>query len=665
MMLASILLALVMERPLMFFTDQPGRLPASNVNAPSETLRITPAHYAELYGVASAYIERYWKGGGVYTNDNWESYIDPQNVQFQHLPIAWFSWGGYDPGYFSPSNRVIKSYRIAAKTGSDDAPVLHNIANWIFNDDYFSPSSGSSLIQDSDPPTFDWCENPFAAVGTNEWIGAWRRFINVTNDIAASTWNLGPSDWYYDDRYSPPGNMVYHLRDLTGDNMPQEIDTLSWELWDAIANRGASETISTLMRRAVPGCAAEAVTNRTLRLDRSFLTALESAASLEDTIYTDTMFLSYPAEEFIYENVYSEGGTAPGTMTVGSDFTAALDSVPSVSGGPQYSVATNSVHGDGPIRYSVLFAQAQEAKWDIAAGAPIQVAGSNLLAVAMHIPDSQWVALEESRAGTAITWTAPGVAESVSVDVAGSRACSVSAGASASRSATVIKSDLTRDYFYYWVPGDGNNLYWRNRRISADVCYQEGMRWSLSSNDVAKSDAYNHYRELDPYSAGGAYRGQKIRQRLAKLGTVSLDYYTNRVHNAAVGLAGECLSKCNELAGCDINDPADTCKITAADLAQARADMSAAAGQPAPAGVQTYTIQLYRHPQGDCYVSINFGSSRIIPDRMYTFGTVNASWSGMSTFAPASEHTPARVDGDMGTVSRFRTKYYNLSNLGE
>ena len=55
----AIVLALLMERPLMFWSDLPGKLPSYNVTAPSApSLRISPAHFTEPFGSASAIFER-------------------------------------------------------------------------------------------------------------------------------------------------------------------------------------------------------------------------------------------------------------------------------------------------------------------------------------------------------------------------------------------------------------------------------------------------------------------------------------------------------------------------------------------------------------------------------------------------------------------------------
>ena len=704
MLLASILLALVMERPLMFFNDEPGLLPSADVAVPTETRRITKNHFAELYGAASAVMERNWRGAELVTNNITGGYIQPDKVQLRDLPSGYIYTHPYQTALYYPSNRVIRSYRVTTPWdgagtywGAFGPAALHTMADCVLID---RTQYGSSLISGDDPPTFDWCANPLEAASSNEWISALKTFQDVTNDIPAARWTLyNPEE--------PNGSMsadaVSMLKDLTvydgSEPNQRDIEEQFDGLVEAIRSRAPSESITGLMQRAVRECSPVAVTNRTLRFDRNFLTALDAAASLEDTycFKPSTRWCNHViayGEKYCNKIGYANG-QATISVTPSGDLVGVFScEMPQMPADMHYSVTTNQMNGD-TIRCSALHTPATSAEWGVFAGGIfIHTTHSNLLeaVAAANLRPGESVALFPSqRHGAVVTWagtTTNGTPVSLGCDISENNTgtCSCEFSVSAFESCKVIwpagfHGDLGYEDNFMRL----NHLYWRNRRIEkVDAWLQEGMRWSDRYDDAERvptdHDATGtwisrSYYEMDPFS-DTEHRSQTIRHRhgLSMDRPNSLAACTNSLMASANQIVGECIQKCSEIAGGDVRNPAAFCRLTESDLDAAVHAAENAIGSPMDVYVwQNYSITLSMDETWQAFATIKSSlwdpweeTVLLDPDstELVDIGFVELSKSGEVPISGPT-NTPARVDCAQGEVMRLRIKYYNLSNLND
>ncbi len=659
--------ALALTRPALFFTDLLNIMPDSAVAVPGVG-RISRPHFAEPYGVASACFERRLQDASAVP-------------ALSALPDVNLSPYWPDAAYAAPSNRVIKSTRFVVPGGAGGAGrgAVPGLAEHILA---YRQDFGASLIQDSDPPAFGWCSDPFAAASSNDWLAAWRTFASVSNDIPVSTWTL-----YSGPRSSPPCDMLGYFADLAGVFDTQAPAALAVEysaLFDAVYDRGPSETVSGLMAAAIPSCVPAAVTNRTLRLDRNFLTALEAAASLEDTRYDVASDIVCTHQRTSATAMRDAVGARVATLTLTPDFdTETLigrisGGLPEMLDGSFGSVRTNTLAG-GNFRYSARIPRNSSASWDIGCtDAPITLPASDLLdavTLNMQLPVGSSVTL----AGT-VTFDSGGfywVGSLPGVGIAEAYAafptsvsCTVDVNVSTSRTGVFIIPDAPGVNYSFL-----DNFYWDAGRVaSVDAYFQEGLRWSDRYEDAADplSGAWYNlsYQELSPWRYP-AYRSQQLRHRKAvSLVDCSFSAFSNAWHSALLDLRAAARQKFIDMGATMPEDPVSTCMPPATDLDPAIAAASAAITNAFDVTAALYDLTISR-PSSSVYtlVASYGGSTKATVDISSGSGSVPAGvliFSDSGTVSlPDSTTTnfAARVEADAGAVIRLRTRYYNLSNI--
>lgn len=266
--------ALVMTDTKEFF-EGGAMLPGSVASCPSPSLR-TAAVLPEIYGVLSAWMERTFLyyctkphliGGGTIQT--------PSQMKTADLS----GWDDFDyPFLQAMTNRVVTS-RMAwwpLVEGVADAmkfgyPGATYNGGLIYN---FGANS-STALGGQDFPTIGWTTNLIEAVSTNRWVGIWPYFGDCPTDGV----------WKTESYYSYP--RVFGNESLIGWLYDGDFAYDYPELHSQIVNWKSPISCLDILREKI-GDGAYALTNRTLRLDRNFLTALENALGLCDTYIEST-----------------------------------------------------------------------------------------------------------------------------------------------------------------------------------------------------------------------------------------------------------------------------------------------------------------------------------------------------------------------------------------
>lgn len=254
--------ALVMDDTKQFFAGG-AMLPDSVASCPSPSLR-TAAVLPEIYGVLSAWLER-------------------AELRFAHednltspaqLPTAVFGNGGDwgVPFATAQSNRVVTS-RLSwwplvnkiADTMAVGGPGVTDNVNW--NRYNFSSTS----LGGDDWPEVAWTHDVPGAMPSNRWANIWPRFVSCSPDPIWKT-----------DSYCEGSSSL----SLLGSTYHGEFIKDYTDLYTYLDSWRSHLTCEDILRGKI-GNVAESLTNRTLRLDRNYLTALENAMGLCDIIVCD------------------------------------------------------------------------------------------------------------------------------------------------------------------------------------------------------------------------------------------------------------------------------------------------------------------------------------------------------------------------------------------
>ena len=272
MMLASALMiaALSINDAKMFFNGGDS-MPNAVASVPGDSAR-GAALLPEIYGTVSGWLERMLLPPyGLYdADDDWMDTgrpVDPKASKFEMLWVI------------SPSlcsNRVVS-------TRFTFVDLTHRIVDerlkfgGLSADEYGSDLFYGSSQMPGDPfPTVAWTNALFAARTPTEWSRVWTRLYCCPVD---GVWKTQDSDPYY-----PSYHIAGILESVCMNNfVDQEIRSDFYDnyYWAIASSRGTQTTCLDLLRAQI-GNDAYALSNRTMRLDRRFLTALENALGLMD-----------------------------------------------------------------------------------------------------------------------------------------------------------------------------------------------------------------------------------------------------------------------------------------------------------------------------------------------------------------------------------------------
>ena len=695
--------AATMERPLMFFEDSPGRLPTGPLTVPTATGRITPDHLSELYGAASAALERdlFFSPWGWYTDpaDPNRSSVDPATMTLAMLPGLTFEprdcWMVYE-GFDAPTNRVVGSYRLMWPMPSrgpyaDGAfTPWHYLANRLFVDDQFpiyeGPYTsddivGSSLIDDDDFPEFAWTDDPFAAAPVESWTNAWIGLRHVVNDTM-------PRWGWYQDGDSLAGDFADSLFRMSESGSYSLLNDPRWQAYDAALSPRTLPRLafSDLAAAAIPGADPWAITNRTLRLDRSFLTALEASVAVPDITQTRGYFYfrhieltGWTSHNFSSSRpcVLDVGDISGGTVPIGVQGVTGFDWADSVV----YGVSTNewSLQFDS----SYCRATADSDGWlnpELGVSAAAGQFATNDLARIMDwylraypdsedwpygkAPDIVYSCDLSTASGHALQFActptvAPAISEpppTITVPLPTNVATTVNASFQASRSGRYAW-DTSADYEDY-IYGVRPRLYWQNGRIDTLLHTVEGMRWTTTPSEVANNDGYQGM----PTIPGGGTAQQRYRMRrvLSQTGP-TYAAYTNAVAAVAAAITAETRAKVASLNGCSSFYDA-----TWVDVDQVKNLVTPRLlyeiSSPLQGQATTYSLRIYRqadlgHPM-EWHAESN---GRAVPlDSPWTCGMIEAGVQYSEQYTHSRQITPAAAAIDVGLAERLRVHFYNL-----
>lgn len=262
--------ALVMDDTKEFF-EGGEMLPGRVANCPSPSLRAA-AVLPEIYGVLSAWMERIF----LYYHTSNGFIVLPEDMKscdlFRNMETDW------DYPYNQVrTNRVVTErmtwwplVNAIAKAMRTGPPSMTRNKNGL---GFFTMgANASSRLKGKDFPTIDWTTNVVDAVPADSWIGIWPCFIDCPTDGVWKTEYLRDRDLL----------IPYQTYRVIGSLYDGEFSQDYPELLTSITNWKSSTTCLDLLRGEI-GDDAYFLTNRTLRLDRRYLTALEYALGLCDT----------------------------------------------------------------------------------------------------------------------------------------------------------------------------------------------------------------------------------------------------------------------------------------------------------------------------------------------------------------------------------------------
>lgn len=266
-MLASVLMiaALSINDAKMFFNGGDA-MPNTVAGVPSDSLR-GAAILPEIYGTISGWLERMLLPPyGLYDVEpgQYAKPVDPKASRFnQYLVIS--------PSLCS--NRVVS-------TRYTYLDLMHRIVDERMMYGYLSDGYdfdafgyGSSKMPGDAFPTIAWTNKLFSARTPAEWSRVWQRLADCPVD---GVWKTRTSD-------GPGGWLANTLEGLCIDGTVDQAiyrDFYENYYWAIYGRRSQTSCLDLL--RAQIGDEAYALTNRTMRLDRRFMTALENALGLMD-----------------------------------------------------------------------------------------------------------------------------------------------------------------------------------------------------------------------------------------------------------------------------------------------------------------------------------------------------------------------------------------------
>lgn len=286
MMLQCVSAALVMDDTKQFFTGG-ASLPNTVASCPSPSLR-TAAVLPEIYGVLSAWLERTW------LDDNYGI----TNVSSAKTAVL-DDYSRWPTGCGSiNSNRVVTSRHVWQRLLNKIADGMCYGGPSAFLDDdgqyYIQNVNSSTALGGGSWPTIEWTEDFIEAVPSNRWAEIWPTFDDCENDEV----------WH---KYSFAGrwNLITCLRDRCNGDFDEDYADLYLYLQDWVSPKSCLDVLKEKI-----GDEAYAITNRTLRTDRRFLTALENALGLCD-VMQNTYNISMPDAKYIdLYHVCSQSATA-------------------------------------------------------------------------------------------------------------------------------------------------------------------------------------------------------------------------------------------------------------------------------------------------------------------------------------------------------------------
>lgn len=389
MMLQCVSAALVMDDTKQFVTGG-AALPNTVASCPSPSLR-TAAVLPEIYGVLSAWLER-----------SELKYAHDDNITSPaQLPTAVFA-NGYDwglPFSMAQSNRVVTS-RLSwwplvnqiADTMAVGGPGVNASLHW----DRYNFSSTS--LGGDDWPEVAWTDDMPGAMPSNRWANIWPKFLSCSPDPIWKT-----------DSYCEGSSALSLLSDLYDGEFIKDYT----DLYTYLDSWRSPLTCEDILRGKI-GNVAESLTNRTLRLDRNYLTALENALGLCDIIVCenhfpywgpdiDRLLLSHSAVESASASanaIWSFNATT-GMVTIRPD-ELSWQKHSNVSTITNWSYASDN-------SYAWCEGSTESAFLEASMVAPLTIAASNLYHVASSSNDT-WTVISSSIANGWITYvlTSPG-----------------------------------------------------------------------------------------------------------------------------------------------------------------------------------------------------------------------------------------------------------------
>ena len=263
-MLGALLIATLSINDAKMFFQGGEAMPNVVESVPGDSLR-AGAIMPEVYGTISGWLERA------------RLYVDPQTGHgITNLTVA--KTAVLDSYYQWPtgcgiinSNRVVTTRPVwqCLLNGIADSMYLGGPSIYPGIDRYpFVTVESSTALGGRDWPTIDWTYDFVGAMSSNEWAEIWTTFDNCDDD---GVWRKMAA--------SGRGDVAATLRERYNGDFDEDYA----DLYLYLQAWASPKSCLDILKEKI-GDEAYALTNRTLRIDRRFLTALENALGLCDII---------------------------------------------------------------------------------------------------------------------------------------------------------------------------------------------------------------------------------------------------------------------------------------------------------------------------------------------------------------------------------------------
>lgn len=463
-MLFALLIATLSINDAKMFFQGGEAMPNVVESVPGDSLR-AGAILPEVYGTISGWLERTWLTYGVLGG-----YSGITNLNVAKTATLASSYGWPAGCGIINSNRVITTRHVWQ-------PLLNGIADSLNRgwtgvlperaQDQYGIITSSTALGGMNWPTISWTEDFIGAVSSNEWAQIWPTFMSCEPD---GVWKT--------DQHAYGNSIVINILSSRASDWMEWYDNPDYGALESYLDSWRSPKSCLDILKEKIGDEAYALTNRTMRLDRRFLTALENAIGLCD-VMVDDVYADMPAAKFIdlshrcsqfatatTDAVWSYSPSA-GWMSISTDPLAWSTST-------SISTTTNFV-SNASAYIAVSYESSESASLRASlSNIPLTLPASNLYAMAVSAAGGaeSWSVDASSTAGGSLTYWLSSTNDlqfTISVGLnglAGTNQLIVSAAATQSHGVRFTVPEFT----YYWDYGFISKPLWKNGFVDSLDC---------------------------------------------------------------------------------------------------------------------------------------------------------------------------------------------------